>query len=183
MMLIMRFLWILATHNGIVFGSNQGQFSSVCVLLVCQTHLYGREPVFFTGCPYNPRLIQLHMTSINPPYFFMSVSEDPFFAPKNGNFQWFWVQKNGSSDAPIRKRTESEMTDETLVSYEYHYRVSFGQILKIAYIRLIFGRFPLIKAQNQNPMLQLVNFWDRNLIFGIQFPQLQRQLDLSGWVT
>ena len=36
---------------------------------------------------------------------FIWASDDPFFAPKNGHFQWFGVQKNGSSDAPIRKRT------------------------------------------------------------------------------
>ena len=48
--------------------------------------------------------------------------------------------------------------EETLVSYEYQYWMSFGQILKIAYFRLIFGRIPLIKSQNQNPMLLSVNF-------------------------
>ena len=76
-----------------------------------------------------------------------------------------------------------KMVDGTLVSYEYHYWVSFGQILKMAYFRLIFGRFPLIKSQNQNPMVLSVNFWDKTLIFGIWFPYIQRQLDLSGWVT
>ena len=90
------------------------------------------------------------------------------------------------------------MVDETLVSYEYHYWVSFGQILKMAYFRLIFGRFPLIKSQNQNPMLLSVNFWDKTLIFGVWFPYIQRdktlifgvwfphihrQLDLNGRVT
>ena len=37
----------------------------------------------------------------------------------------------------------------TLVSHEYHFRASFGQILKIAYFRLIFGQFPIVKSQNQ----------------------------------
>ena len=32
-------------------------------------------------------------------------------------------------------------------------------------------------------MLPSVNFLDKNLIFGIWFPSLQNQLDLSGWVT
>ena len=73
------------------------------------------------------------------------------------------------------------MVDETLVSYEYHYRVSFRQILKIAYFRLIYGQFPLIKSQNQNPMLPSVNIWDKNLISGIWFPYTLRQLDLRGW--
>ena len=31
-------------------------------------------------------------------------------------------------------------------------------------------------------MLHLVNFWDKNLIFCIWRPYMQRQLDLSGWV-
>ena len=61
--------------------------------------------------------------------------------------------------------------------------VSFGQIMNIAYFGLIFGRFPFIKSQNQNPMVLLVNFWDKTLIFGVWFPYIQRQLDLSGWVT
>ena len=68
-----------------------------------------------------------------------------------------------------------------MVSYEYHYWVSFRQILKIAYFRLIFGQFPYIKSQNQNPMLPSVNIWDKNLISGIWFPYTLRQLDLSGW--
>ena len=76
-----------------------------------------------------------------------------------------------------------KLVDKTLVSYEYHYGVSFGQILKIAYFRLIFGQFPLMKSQNQNPMVHSVNFWDENLIFGIWFPYIQRQLELSDWVT
>ena len=75
------------------------------------------------------------------------------------------------------------MVDETLVSYEYHYRVSFRQILKIAYIRLIFGQFPLIKSQNQNPMVLSVSFGDKTLIFGVWSPYIQRQLDLSRRVT
>ena len=65
----------------------------------------------------------------------------------------------------------------------FHMNITFGQILKIAYFRLNFGRFSLIKPQNQNPMVQSVNFWDKNLIFGLWFPYIQRQLDLSGWVT
>ena len=79
--------------------------------------------------------------------------------------------------------TIPKMVDETLVSYEYHYWVSFGQILKVACFRLIFGRFPLIKSQKQNPMVHSVNFWEKTLIFGIWFPYIKRQLDLSGWVT
>ena len=50
------------------------------------------------------------------------------------------------------------MVEETRVSYEYHYRVSFGKNLKIAYFRLIFGRFPFIISENQNLMVHSVNF-------------------------
>ena len=60
--------------------------------------------------------------------------------------------------------------------------MNFGPILKIVNFWPICGRFPP-KSQNQNPMLHSVNFWDKNLIFGIWFPYIQRQLDLSGWVT
>ena len=72
------------------------------------------------------------------------------------------------------------MVDGTLVSDEYHFRLNFGQILKIINFWLFFGRFPLIKPQNKNPMVHSVNFSDKNLIFGIWFPYIQRQLDLSG---
>ena len=81
-----------------------------------------------------------------------------FFAPQITKNGLFWVQKNGTSDAQIQKR-------------------------KIAYFRLIFGRFSLIKPQHQNPMLQSVNFRDKTLIFGIWYPYIQRQLDLSRQVT
>ena len=48
---------------------------------------------------------------------------------------------------------------------------------------VIFGQFSLIKSQNHYPMLHSVNFWDKNLIFGIWLPYIQRQLDLGGRVT
>ena len=107
------------------------------------------------------------------------------------NDQWklpFSGAKKGSSDASIKNEhhflssTIPKMVEETLVSCEYHYRVSFGQILKIAHFMIIFGRFLLIKSQNQNPMVHSVNFWDKNLIFGIWFPYIQGQLDPNGWV-
>ena len=107
------------------------------------------------------------MTTKSGVRFFILASKDPFFAPQiteNGRFR---VQKIGSSDARIKKRTPlfcpqvyPKMVDETLVSYEYHYWVSFGQILKMAYLilRLIFGRFPLIKSQNQKPYGAIAQF-------------------------
>ena len=76
-----------------------------------------------------------------------------------------------------------KMVDGTLVSDEYHFRLNFGQILKIINFWLFFGRFPLIKPQNKNPMVHSVNFSDKNLIFGIWFPYIKRQLNLIGWVT
>ena len=90
---------------------------------------------------------------------------------------------NQKTETTFCRQLYPKMVDETLVSYEYHYWVSFGQILKMAYFRLIFGRFPLIKSQNQNPMVLSVNFWDKTLIFGVWFPYIQRQLDLSGQIT
>ena len=60
---------------------------------------------------------------------------------------------------------------------------SYDQVLKDTYFRLIFGQFSLIKSPNHLTMLHSVNFRDENLIFGIWLPNIQRQLDLSGWVT
>ena len=82
-----------------------------------------------------------------------------------GPFSVIWGAKKRVFGRP-NKKTETtfcrqlypKMVDETLVSYEYHYWVSFGQFLKIAYFRLIFGRFPLIKSQNQNPMARSVKY-------------------------
>ena len=113
-----------------------------------------------------------------------------FFAPQNhwkwpfsGAKIWDFGRPNPKKDTTFYCQLYPKMVDETLVSYEIHFRASFGQILKIAYFRLNFGRFSLIKPRNQKPMVQSVNFWDKNLIFGLWFPYIQRQLDLSGWVT
>ena len=54
----------------------------------------------------------------------------------------FWVQKIGSSnqktDTTFCRQLYPKMVDDTLVSYEYHYWVSFGQILKMAYFGIWF---------------------------------------------
>ena len=110
--------------------------------------------------------------------FYFGVRRPNVFAPKNGHVQWFGVQKMGlwtpisKSDTTFCRQLYPNMVDETLDSYEYHYWVGFGQILKMAYFMLIFGQFPLLKSQNQNPMLPSVNFWDKTLIFGIWFPYI-----------
>ena len=159
--LYLRF-WKIKFHVGICTGQIQDAISYIRFHPALSSSLYPfNDNMEREKGPKNWKSHPLFMGIVDDKKwcpFFIWASEDPFFAPKNGNFQWFWVQKNGSSDAPIRKRTESELADETLVSYEYHYRVSFGKFLKIAYFRFIFGRFSLIKSQNQNPMLQSVNF-------------------------
>ena len=48
---------------------------------------------------------------------------------------------------------------------EYHYRVSFGHILKIAYFRLIFGRFPPCKIPKSKPYGALGQFLRKKLWF------------------
>ena len=60
---------------------------------------------------------------------------------------------------------------------------SYDQTLKSAYFRLNFGQFSLIKSLDQYPMLHSVIFWDENLVLGSWLLYIQRQLDLSGWVT
>ena len=87
------------------------------------------------------------------------------------------------TDTTFCRQLYPKMVDGTLVSDEYHFRLNFGQILKIINFWLFFGRFPLIKPQNKNPMVHSVNFSDKNLIFGIWFPYIKRQLNLIGWVT
>ena len=88
-----------------------------------------------------------------------------FFTPQINENCRFRVQKkwvfgclNKKTNTTFCRQLYPKMVEETLVSCEYHYRVSFGQILKIAYFMLIFGRFLLIKSQNQNPMVHSVNF-------------------------
>ena len=97
--------------------------------------------------------------------FFIQPSENPTFCTQKRPFsviggpkKWVFGRPNKKTDTTFCCQLYPKMMDETLVSYEYHYWVSFGQILKMAYFRLIFGRFPLIKSQNQNPMLPSVNF-------------------------
>ena len=50
------------------------------------------------------------------------------------------------------------MVEDTLVSYEYHNWVSFGQILKMAYFRLIFARFPPYKIPKSKPYAAIGQF-------------------------
>ena len=111
-----------------------------------------------------------------------------FFAPQNhwkwpfsGAKKWDFGRPNPKKDTTFYRQLYPKMVDETLVSYEIHFRASFGQILKIAYFRLNFGRFSLIKPQNQNPMVHSVNFWDKNLIFGI-FVFLLTETARYNWV-
>ena len=90
----------------------------------------------------------------------------PFSGAKN----WVFRRPNQKTDTTFCRQLYPKMVDETLVSYEYHYWVSFGQFLKIAYFRLIFGRFPLIKSQNQNPMARSVKYevWNLEFFFELQ---------------
>ena len=99
------------------------------------------------------------------PFFLFGHPKTHFFAPQineNGRFRvqknWVLGRPNKKTGTTFRRQLYPKMVDETLVSYEYHYWVSFGQILKMAHSRLIFGRFPLLKSQNQNPMVLSVNF-------------------------
>ena len=123
--------------------------------------------------------------------FFFRATEDPFFCTPNhwkwpflGAKNWVFRRQNQKTDTTFCRQLYPKMVDETLVSYEYHYWVSFAQILKMAYFMLIFGRFPLIKSQNQNPMMLSVNFWYKTSIFGVWSPCTQRQLVfLRGRVT
>ena len=101
-----------------------------------------------------------------------SKSKVHFLHPKMAIFSDLGCKKMGpneKTDTTFCRQLYPKTLDETLVSYEYHYRVSFGQILKISYFRLIFGRFPIMISQNQNPMLHSVNFWDKNLILVFGF--------------
>ena len=122
--------------------------------------------------------------------FFIRASEDPIFCIKKRPFSVIWGAKKWVFGRPNKKTDTTfccqlypKMVDETLVSYEYHYWVSFGQFLKIAYFRLIFGRFPLIKSQNQNPMARSVKYEVWNLEFFFWTPNTQRQQVLRGRVT
>ena len=97
--------------------------------------------------------------------FFIRASEDPFFCTQNhGKWPFLGAKRrvfgrpNKKTETTFCRQLYPKMVDETLVSYEYHYWVSFGQFLKIAYFRLIFGRFPLIKSQHQNPMARSAKY-------------------------
>ena len=109
--------------------------------------------------------------------FFDRASEDPIFCTRKRPFSVIWGAKKRVFGRPYKKTDTTfcrqlypKMVDETLVSYEYHYWVSFGQILKIAYFRLIFGPFPLIKPPNQKPMVLMVSMCPKTLKIGIWAP-------------
>ena len=84
--------------------------------------------------------------------FFDSGVRRPFFCnPNHGKWPFLGAKKrvfgrlNKKTETTLCRQLYPKMVDETLVS-------------------LIFGRFPLIKSQNQNPMLLSVSFCDKNLI-------------------
>ena len=75
---------------------------------------------------------------------------------ENGRFR---VQKNGTSDAQIQNRRPLFVANYPQKSWNrllFHMNIifsSFLQISKIAYFRLIIGRFPIVQSQNQKPMM------------------------------
>ena len=97
-------------------------------------------------------------------FFDLGIGSPIFFTQKRpfsviwGAKKWVFGRPNKKTDTTFCRQLYPKMVDETLVSLEYHYRVSFGPNSKTAYIRLIFGRFPLIKSQNQNPMARSVKY-------------------------
>ena len=122
---------------------------------------------------YNSPNSDIHMKQVSHPPclgivddkklspFFDSGVRRPFFCTQKRSFSVIWGAKkrvfgrpNKKTDTTFCRQLYPKMVDETLVSYEYHYWVSFGQVLKIAYFWLIFGRFPLIKSQNQKRMVR-----------------------------
>ena len=115
--------------------------------------------------------------------------KSPFFFTRKRPFSVILGAKKGSSDARIKNGhyflslTIPKIGGWDTCLCEYHYWVSFGQFLKIAYFRLIFGRFPLIKSQNQNPMARSVKYEVWNLEFFFWTPNTQRQQVLRGRVT
>ena len=74
-----------------------------------------------------------------------------FLHPKTANFSDFGPKKIGLPTTKFENGdhflspTIPKNGVIDLFSQEYHFRASFGQILKIAYFRLIFGLFPIVK--------------------------------------
>ena len=69
-----------------------------------------------------------------------------FLHPKTAIFSNFLCKKmwlrmpKSKSETTSCRQLSPKLVEQTLVSHEYHFWASFGQILKIAYLRLIFGR-------------------------------------------
>ena len=114
-----------------------------------------------------------------------------FFTLENAHFQWFGVQKLGLrtpesknghhfSSPTIPKIGE---LDTCFVLIVISLSGEFWANSKNREFLDHFCRFPIIKPQNQNPMLHSVNFWDKIWFLVCGFFTLLRQLDLSGWVT
>ena len=82
---------------------------------------------------------------------------------------WVFGRPNPKTDITFCRRLS------LLVLYEYHFQVNFGQILKIVNCWLNFCRFPLIKPQNQKPVVLMVSMCPKNLKIGIWVPHTERQ--------
>ena len=75
-------------------------------------------------------------------------------------------EQNCCAPCLLRKQTfKEELVKATLTTSKFQDHISCNRWLYLFF-------------QNR-----LVNFWDKNLIFGIWLPYIQRQLDLSGQVT
>ena len=77
------------------------------------------------------------------------ASEVPFFGTRKRPFSAILGAKNGTSDARNYERRPLFVANYPLKWWIQLLSGEFLQISKIAYFRLIFGRFPLIQTRNK----------------------------------
>ena len=78
------------------------------------------------------------------PFLDLGIGGPIFLHPKllkmaAGAKKWDFGFPNPKTKTTFCRQLSPKMVELNLVSSEYHFRASFGQILKIAYFRLIFG--------------------------------------------
>ena len=82
--------------------------------------------------------------------FFIQPSENPTFCTQKRPFsvffgakKWVFRRPNQKTDTTFCRQLNPKKVDGTLVSYEYHYGVSFRQMWKMPILRSFLADFPL----------------------------------------
>ena len=117
--------------------------NTACRQLLTNNH----SDFYLFSCPWQLKRWHYHWLteSVSASFFLFFCTRKRPFSVILGAKKWDFGCPNPKTETTFCRQLSPKMVEQTLVSHEYHFRASFGQILKIAYFRLIFGLFPIVK--------------------------------------